>query len=139
MLGEKAQALSTTPVVFESRLGRRLISGQVLVVFVIVVRPLLPGALAKPPARETLLQEKPFTAGFKPPLLQAALRSGVLGSAWRAKKGLWRNFYCWHRGGRAEAAGCHRLRRCQEGRRGWGPPCAPQSGSQVLVLVPVGR
>lgn len=38
MLGKKAQALSATPAVFESRLGRYLISNQVLNGSVIVVR-----------------------------------------------------------------------------------------------------
>lgn len=68
MLGEKSQTLSTTPAVFESRLGKRLIANQILDVFVIMVRSLLPGALMKPPSWETLLQEKNLLCWLQTPL-----------------------------------------------------------------------
>jgi len=136
LLGEKAQALSSTPAVFESRLGRRLISNQVLDVFVILVRSLLPGALVKPPARETLLQGNPSLLARSSPLAAAA--AGPWG-ALRGGKALRGHFCCWHRDGRAEPMGCCWLPCCREGRRGRGALCAPQSGSQVLVPVPAER
>lgn len=125
MLGEKSQALSTTPAVFESRLGKRLIANQILNVFVIVVRSLLPGALMKPPLLENASPgEKPSLLASNSSLTPAAGPWGWLGggkvhggiSAGGTRMG--GQMHC-------PASGCHWLQCCSRAGGARGSVCPP--------------
>lgn len=137
MLGEEAPALSATPAAFESRLGRRLISTQGLDVFVIVVRPLLPGVLVKPPTRETLLQEKPFAAGFKLPSCRLPFAAGSR-AALGAGQNPWGRLVAGTRvGGQRQGAATGSSSARSGG--GLGGSVCPPGGVPCAVLVPTGQ
>lgn len=144
MLGEKAQALSATPAVFESRLGRRLISNQVLDVFVIVVRPLLAWGSCQASCSgnfspgENLPRDSQALLALNSPLAGWPSRRGP-GERLEGGKSLWGHFCCWHHGGRAEVVGCHWLQHSREGRRGRGGLCVPlNQDPRCLCWSPLG-